>query len=221
MKKSIIFGLLAIVVVLIIVFAIGGIGGGDVDSRSSTSEAQGSGAVNLVIEENNGGVVEEAQNDEDSSDTQNNAASGWRSIPLTNVLNGESYTIADLSDKPILMEIFAVWCPTCTKQQREDGKLHDDPEIGDSFHSVALNTDQNEDAAKVKNHAESNGFDWRYSISPEEMTNLLIDEFGLSVVNAPSAPMILVCDGESQAAHFLERGVKTADELKNSINTLC
>jgi thiol-disulfide isomerase/thioredoxin len=146
--------------------------------------------------------------------------SGWKSIVLTDVLTDTTYSISELSDKPVLVESFAVWCPKCTSQQREIKKLHADTSFGDSFYSIALNTDQNEDALKVKNHAESNGFDWRYSVASQEMTNLLVDEFGLGIASAPSVPVVLVCPG-NQEAHLLKSGVKKSAELKSLIESTC
>jgi thiol-disulfide isomerase/thioredoxin len=134
----------------------------------------------------------------------------WRSAELVDVNSGETFTL-DQFNTPVLIESFAVWCPTCTKQQRELGKLHDlNPEVV----SVAINTDPNEDEAKVREHTQKNGFDWRYVVSPVEVTRALIDEFGTTVINAPSAPVILLCpDG---TAVLLDNGVKDAEELNEA-----
>jgi len=144
----------------------------------------------------------------------------WRNIELKNVQDNSNYKISELSDNPVLIESFAVWCPTCTKQQNQIKELHEDIEFGDKFYSITLDTDPNEEEGKVLEHARSNGFTWRYSVSPSDLTNALIDEFGISVVNAPSAPVILICQG-AQESHFLEKGVKTSEELKKSIETKC
>ena len=137
----------------------------------------------------------------------------WKTAELTDVRTGDTFTIADFSGKPVLVESFAVWCPLCTKQQRNIRKLHG--EVGDSVVSISLNTDPNEDAAVVLDHVTRNNFEWRYVISPSGVTQSLIDEFGVGVVNAPSAPVILVCsDGSSS---LLDRGVKSVDELKEAV----
>ena len=78
-----------------------------------------------------------------------------------------------------------------------------------------MDTDPNEDAEQVKEHAISNEFDWIFAVSPIEMTKSLIEEFGSSVVNAPSAPVIIICSSED--ARLLKRGVKTVNELKQEI----
>jgi thiol-disulfide isomerase/thioredoxin len=140
-------------------------------------------------------------------------SASWRDVELTDVLTGEIFTISQFSDKSILLESFAVWCPTCKKQQDEIKDLHD--EIGDAVISIGLDTDANEDASKVKSHAQGNGYDWRFAVSPIEMTQSLIEEFGPGVVSAPSAPVVLICPDGS--ARILPSGVKKVDDLKSEI----
>jgi thiol-disulfide isomerase/thioredoxin len=141
----------------------------------------------------------------------------WMNIEIKDVLTENTFKISDFKGKPILVESFAVWCPTCTKQQRETKSLHQD--IGDSVISIALDTDPNEDESKVLEHANKNGFDWIYAVSPVELTQRLIDDFGIGVVNAPSAPVILIC--EDLSTRLLDRGVKSADTLKSEIEKGC
>ncbi len=140
----------------------------------------------------------------------------WMETELKDVRTGENFRISDF-DKPIFLESFAVWCPTCTKQQSEIKKLHD--ELGDSFVSVSLDTDPNEDEAKILEHIQRNGFGWYYAISPPDLTRALIDDFGQGIVNAPSAPVILICSDKS--SNFLASGVKKASELKSFIQERC
>ena len=134
-------------------------------------------------------------------------------IVLKDVNTQEEFKLSDFSGKPILLESFAVWCPTCTSQQKEVKKLHE--EIGDSFISISLDTDPNEDESKILEHTERNNFNWIYVVSPVELTKGLIDEFGISFVNAPQAPIVLICpDGSSKK---LRNGVKKSSELKTEI----
>ena len=138
----------------------------------------------------------------------------WQDVPLTDVNTGTTFKISDFKGKPVLLESFAVWCPTCTKQQRKIKELHQ--EVGDTVVSVSLDTDPNEDADKVKSHTTENGFDWRYAISPKELTQSLIDEFSINVVNAPSARIVLVC--EDGSSRFLPGGVKSVEDLKEEMS---
>jgi len=140
----------------------------------------------------------------------------WMKFELVDAATGEVFAISDFVGKPILIESFAVWCSTCLRQQKEMARLVELE--GDSIIHVSLNTDPNEDLDKVRDHVELHGFEWYYAIAPIDMTQLLIDEFGLTVVNAPLAPVILIeADG---SARLLNRGVKSAEKLLEEIGPL-
>ena len=141
----------------------------------------------------------------------------WMDVSLKDIRTGEEFKISDFLGKPILLESFAVWCPTCTRQQKEVKKLHE--EIGDDFISISLDTDPNEDEAKVLSHVQRNRFTWRYAIAPIELTRALIDEYSIAFVNAPLAPMALIC--EDGSSRFLPNGVKSPDDLKEEIARGC
>lgn len=141
----------------------------------------------------------------------------WMDIELTDVRTGRAFRISDFKGKPVLVESFAVWCPTCTAQQKEIARLKD--RAGEEIAHISLDTDPNEDEAKIREHLDRNGFDWLYAVSPVELTQALIDEFGLGVVNAPGAPIVLIC--EDQSTRFLGSGLKTADELRSQVEQGC
>ncbi len=140
-------------------------------------------------------------------------APAWMDIELTDIATGQKFKISDFKGKPVLLESFAVWCPTCLRQQREIKKLKE--REGDTIIHISLDTDPNEDEAKVKEHLERNGFDWYFAVSPIELTTALIDEFGLTIVNAPGAPVVLI--SKDQSARLLRNGVKSADDLLSEI----
>lgn len=144
--------------------------------------------------------------------------SSWTEKELQAVESGESFTISEL-ERPVLIETFAVWCTTCSRQQQEIKKLHESRNIT----SVSLNVDQNENEEKVLNHKKQNGFDWIYAISPIELTNVLRQRFGNSIANPPSAPVILICDGEANRLEKEDFGspVKSADFLEEKIKSQC
>lgn len=152
-----------------------------------------------------------------STADESGADSGWLDAVLKDVSSGEEYRISDFAGKPVLVESFAVWCPTCKRQQDEIGRLHE--EVGDSVVSVSLDTDPEEEESLVVEHVNRHGYDWRYSVSPPDVTRQLIEEYGLSVINAPGTPVILVCP--DQSSRLLDRGVKSADDLKTEIEAGC
>ncbi len=141
----------------------------------------------------------------------------WMDIELRDVATGETFTIGDFAGRSILVESFAVWCPTCTVQQREIGRLAQRED--EAIVHISLDTDPNEDEARIEEHLARNGFDWYYSVSPIELTRALIDDFGLTVVNAPAAPMVLIC--ADQSSRLLRTGVKTAEDLLAEVESGC
>ena len=141
-------------------------------------------------------------------------AAEWLAIELTDVRTGESFTIAEFADTPVLLESFAVWCPICTNQQKQVRALHET--VGDEVVSIALNTDPNEDRAKVVAHLERHGFDWRYAVAPPELLLALKEEFGIGILNAPSAPMVLICPDQN-VRELLRRGVKRPNFLQQQV----
>ncbi len=161
---------------------------------------------------------EEMQETTEKPTSSDNNLPLWMTAQLTDVNTQETFIIEEIAqEKPVLLESFAVWCPKCTSQQKETKALHE--EIGDTVHSIALNTDPNEDAAKVIEHTQRFGFDWTYAISPKEVTQNLIDEFGVGIVNAPAVPMVLICSPTQ--SRMLSRGVKSVDKLKAEIKAGC
>jgi thiol-disulfide isomerase/thioredoxin len=138
-------------------------------------------------------------------------------IKLTDVATGQEFSISDFKGKTILLESFAVWCPTCLAQQKEMKKIKEIE--GEEVIHISLDTDPNEDADKVREHIQRNGLDWYFAVSPVELTNALIDEFGLEVVSAPRAPVVLIC--KDQSTRFLRSGLKRAEELVSEVEKGC
>ncbi|MFC2079346.1 TlpA family protein disulfide reductase [Candidatus Bipolaricaulota bacterium] len=153
----------------------------------------------------------------DSSETSEEIAlPDWAQVELIDAVSGEVFTIADFAGKPILVESFAVWCSTCLRQQREMARLIE--LAGDAIVHVSLDTDPNEDLDKVRAHADRNDFTWLFAIAPIDMTQELIEAFGLTVVNAPRAPVILI--EANGSARLLPNGVKSAEALLEEIGEL-
>jgi len=144
---------------------------------------------------------------------KNSEQKSWMDFELEDVTTGETFKISDFKGKKVVLETFAVWCPTCTKQQREIKELHS--RIGEEFVSITIDVDPNESADNVRAHVERNGFDWLYAVASPEMTRSLIDEFGTIIINAPSAPIVLI--NEDGTARLLGRGVKSADKLEKEL----
>lgn len=140
-------------------------------------------------------------------------ASDWRNVTVQDVATGENFTVSGL-EKPVLVETFAVWCPTCTRQQQEIKELKEEINVT----SVSLDVDPNEQAQKVRNHIQRNNFTWRYAVAPTGLTQMLVNRYGPSLANPPSTPVVLVCENSTRK---LENGVKTSSELEEEIDQGC
>ena len=138
-------------------------------------------------------------------DGSTDAAADWRTTELTDVLTDESFRVDDLAG-PVAIQSFAVWCPKCERQSAALSR------VDESVTAVSLNTDPNEDAEKVRQHAAENGFDWRFAVAPAPMTQSLVDAFGPAVTNAPSTPVIVACDGG--VAEFFSGSEQSAAEIE-------
>lgn len=149
--------------------------------------------------------------------SQRGGRSAWMDIELTDVATGETFKISDFAGRPVLLESFAVWCPTCMEQQKQTKEL--ESRVGGAIVHISLDTDPNEDEDRVREHIEANGFDWYYAVSPIELTNALRAEFGNAIISAPLVPMILICP--DQSTRFLRSGIKTADDLLTEVETGC
>jgi thiol-disulfide isomerase/thioredoxin len=201
-----------IIVVGLFIFITGGVMPDvveDAERGSGGSGASESGEVEVVEDH----AHEEGTPEEHEHEGSSGVLPIWMTTSLKDVNSGEIYTISDFEGKPVLLESFAVWCPTCTRQQKITKEYHE--EVGESVISIALDTDPNEDEDRVKEHTQSNGFDWRYSVAPTHVTTALIDDFGTGIVSAPSVPMVLICP--DQRFRKLGSGIKDVDELKKEV----
>ena len=140
----------------------------------------------------------------------------WFSAQLTNVRNGENFTIDSFKGKVVLVETLAMWCPNCKKQQEQVVALHEMLGMNKDLVSVGLDVDKNEKQADLKTYTESNGFDWIYAVAPAEVAREIGNLYGQQFLNVSSTP-ILVID-RSGKVHPMPFGIKSADDLKRFID---
>ena len=141
----------------------------------------------------------------------------WLDYTLKDINTGTNFKISDYKNKNnVILETFAVWCVNCKQQQDQIKKFHKThPEVL----SISVNADPNESEESVLKYINKNGYDWRYVIASENFMNLLLDEFGIVIANAPAAPIVLICKDQSYT--LLPAGIKSAKELSEAVEMSC
>ncbi|MCE7859236.1 MAG: TlpA family protein disulfide reductase [Chloroflexi bacterium CFX2] len=163
-------------------------------------------------------ATEEAMMDDNPAGDAMMESPAWFSVALTNVRTGETFTIQDLKGKVILVETMAVWCSNCLRQQGQVKELHGLLGERDDFVSIGLDIDLNEDASKLKDFVDAQGFNWLYAVSPAEVSRDLSSLYGDQFLNPPSTPMLAI--DRHGVVHPLPFGIKSAEDLLNFIQPL-
>lgn len=117
----------------------------------------------------------------------------WATAELTDVATGETFRLADLAGRPVIIETMAIWCTNCLRQQGHVYEALGRLEEG-SVEYVLIDVDPNETAAALAEYRERNGFTGRYVVASREVARALADEFGDQVLNPPSTPMVVIGD---------------------------
>jgi thiol-disulfide isomerase/thioredoxin len=145
---------------------------------------------------------------------KNKSGDPWKDIELTDVRTGTIFSLSSFADHPVLIQTFTITCPVCMRQQEEITRLHDSGTV--PFVMVGLDIDPNGNPASLRSYTDRQGYYGLYARSPPEMTRLLAERFGITVLSPAQAPLILICpDGN---ATLLPSGIKTTDDLEKAIS---
>ena len=137
----------------------------------------------------------------------------WAQAELTDVATGESFRIADLAGKAVIVETMAIWCTNCLAQQGDVYRALGDLD-SDRVAYVLLDVDPNETAPALAEYRTRNGFTGTYAIAGRETARALADEYGDQVLNPPSTPMILIgTDGRITLTDFGHKSSETIVQL--------
>jgi len=126
----------------------------------------------------------------------------WATAPLVDVTTGETFRIADLAGKVVIVETMAIWCTNCRFQQASVEEALAQLPAGRVVY-VILDVDPNEDAASLAAYRTQRGYTGRYVIAPAEVARALADDFGNQFLSPPSTPMAIVAaDGSVTLTDF-------------------
>jgi cytochrome oxidase Cu insertion factor (SCO1/SenC/PrrC family) len=139
----------------------------------------------------------------------------WFNVELTDAQTGEAFTMNDFAGKVVLVETMAMWCPTCLFQAHQVSEFHKLLESPNEVVSVSLDVDLHEDAGALKDYCDEYGFDWRFAISPVQVSRALGNLYSAQYLNPPLSPMLII--DRAGGVHQLDYGVKSAESLHASV----
>ena len=204
-----------LIILSFIVSACGGGASPDVMDKPEDTMMEDKSADEVMDEPHDDMMSDDAMPEDSMSEDAMMESPAWFSVALTDVNSDTTFTINELKGKVILVETMAVWCSNCLKQQTQVKALHESLGERDDFVSIGIDIDSNEDAAKLKAFVDANGFDWKYVVSPAEVSRDISSLYGGQFLNPPSTPMLII--DRHGVAHPLPFGIKSADDLLQAL----
>jgi hypothetical protein len=140
----------------------------------------------------------------------------WMTTPITDVESGKDTTIAELQaqGKPIIMHLFAVWCPACSTQLRESTRLiQNNP---GSYILLPIDIDPRENADLVRKHIKKNNFEGTFIIAPQDFTRSLANTIGGQIGRSFPQTVIIY----NQSVTYIGDGAFSEERLKTILDQL-
>ena len=134
----------------------------------------------------------------------------WQTIPLTDAVTGDEFTVADFAGKTIFVEPFATWCSNCRRQLGTVDGLR--AQSGDDVVFLALSVETNVGNEALANYAAQTGYGLIFAAMPPEMLQLLVDAYGQGITNPPATPHFVI--GPDGASSELFTGFRSAADIQ-------
>ena len=144
------------------------------------------------------------------------ALEAWRTATLTDARTGESFTIADLAGRVVVVEPMAIWCTNCLRQQQAVATALAALQ-GEDVVYISLGVDPSERPADLAAYADGHGFGWRFAVAGRDMSRMLAQDLGDQVLSPPSTPRIIITPGGAVTGP--EFGIADADAIEAEIRT--
>lgn len=133
----------------------------------------------------------------------------WLTIPLTEILTEEEFTLGSLmaSGKPVIIHTFTTSCPACGAQFKESTDLQ--RENPGAYVVIGLNIDPDEGNAAVRQYVERNEYEGHFVTAPDQLSIGLIRTFGISVMQSTPQTILIYND----TIYFLGSGIFSSEGL--------
>ena len=136
------------------------------------------------------------------SEAEDRETSTWLDIELTDVVTGETFTLASLRGQVVAIEPMAIWCTNCKVQQDNVKQVFGDIEAK-GIRYISLGVDPNENPDSLKRYAERREYPWTFAAASTEFARAINDLFGPQILSPPSTPLIVIdANGEIVTHEF-------------------
>jgi hypothetical protein len=141
----------------------------------------------------------------------------WAVASLTDVTTGETFRIADLvaPGRTIFVEAMAIWCTKCRAQQVEFTAALERLDPADVAY-VVLTVDPSESAAELARYEAERAFHGMYAVAGPDVSRALEEEFGPTVLNPPSVPVIVI---DPDGTVRFETGQHSAEDIVATVES--
>lgn len=114
----------------------------------------------------------------------------WTQLSITDS-QGKTFTIGDLAGKPVFLEFFATWCPSCRAQLAKTNQAAEQAGSKAVFLAISVETDLSAaDMAKYKSDNKFNAV--AFAVMTPDMLSAVVAAFGHDAANPPSTPHVVV-----------------------------
>lgn len=139
----------------------------------------------------------------------------WYGHTFTDAATGQEFSINDYHGKVVLVEMMAMWCSNCLRQQGAVLELHEMLGERDDLVTIVIDVDHNETLDRLAGYVQQNGFPWLYGVAPATVLREISQLYGDEYLTPPFTPMMIIDqDGNS---HLLSFSHKTAADLLSSL----
>ena len=140
----------------------------------------------------------------------------WMDAEMTNVVTEEIFTLRELTQDgtPVVLHIFAAWCPACNMQLGESTTFLSD--YPGKAHIVAFDIDVSESPAAIAEHVASRKYAGIFTTAEQPIVQGLVNLFGQEIMM--TIPQTVLISGENLV--YLGPGVFGSDKIATRIDAM-
>jgi thiol-disulfide isomerase/thioredoxin len=138
------------------------------------------------------------------------ALDAWLVDELVDGRSGSATSVSAWTNRVLVIEAMATWCPPCLEQGREIA-LARQTLAGSDVAFLSIDVDPREPADTLRAYADREGFPWTFLVGTQAFLRHLAARFGVTVLDPPATPVIVI-DATGHAV-LTEIGIKRAERI--------